>query len=177
MGGAIFVMQGGSLTVTGTLTINGNTVAPGTASGAAVGGSAFGSGLFLHGDGHLLFEPAAGELQVIDDEISDMTGMGGIAPDVGSWFVLKTGAGTLQLAGTNTFTGGVFVFDGALRLSPGPSPIGSGRLTLHGAVVRPSSPTDFTNPITLGSLGAPNNVFDLSDITGPWRATSRGRAA
>jgi hypothetical protein len=48
MGGAIFVQQGGRLTLAGPLTINGGTVTGGTGN---QNGSAFGSGLFLQGNG------------------------------------------------------------------------------------------------------------------------------
>ena len=162
MGGAIFVMHGGTLIANGTLTINGNTVAAGTASGAAQKGRAFGSGLFLHGDGEVVFKPAAGALQVVGDAIADLTGSGGAGPDAGSWTILKDGPGTLQLAGTNSFTGGVIVYNGAIRIAPGPSPIGSGRLTLHGGVVQTTTADTFTNAITLGTLGAGGGVFDVS---------------
>ena len=65
LGGALFVQEGGSLTLAGPLTINGNTVTGGAVLDAgATGGSAFGSGIFLQGDGGpLTFTPGAGETQ------------------------------------------------------------------------------------------------------------------
>lgn len=55
LGGALFVQQGGNLTLAGPLTVNGNTVtagAGGSGGGGSGGGngSAFGSGLFLQGN-------------------------------------------------------------------------------------------------------------------------------
>lgn len=126
MGGAIFVQNGGTLSVTGTLTLSDNTVAGGTGgssragaggiSGAAGGnGGAAGAGLFLAGNGTLNLAPAAGEAQTISDAISDQTGLGGTGANGGSWGLVKTGAGTLTLTGANSYTGGTTVSGGVLR--------------------------------------------------------------
>ena len=83
-GGAIFVQQGGSLTVAGTLAVNGNTVGGGTGGtrfgngGNGGGGGAFGSGIFLQGAGGTLsFQPGAGQAQTVSDVIADQAGSGG----------------------------------------------------------------------------------------------------
>ncbi|MDQ0348776.1 autotransporter domain-containing protein [Ancylobacter vacuolatus] len=126
MGGAIFVQDGGTLSVTGTLTVSDNTVAGGTGgssragaggiSGAAgANGGAAGAGLFLAGNGTLGLSSAAGETQTISDAITDQTGLGGTGANAGSWGLVKTGAGTLTLTGANSYTGGTTVSGGVLR--------------------------------------------------------------
>ncbi|WP_018391499.1 autotransporter domain-containing protein [Ancylobacter sp. FA202] len=125
MGGAIFVQDGGQLSVTGTLTIADNTVAGGTggistpgasgSGGAGGNGGAAGAGLFLAGNGTLNLAPAAGETQTIADAITDQTGLGGTGANAGSWGLVKTGAGTLTLTGANSYTGGTTVSGGVLR--------------------------------------------------------------
>ena len=77
MGGAIFVVEGGTLNLHGNLSINGNTVAAGaggTGGSGATAGSAFGSGLFLQGSGTLTFDPGAMQTQVIGNVIADQNG-------------------------------------------------------------------------------------------------------
>lgn len=121
MGGALFVENGGTLTVTGSLTIQDNAVGGGTGgtssspNGAGGNGGAAGAGLFLAGNGTLNLAPAAGEAQTISDVITDQTGAGGTGANAGSWGLVKTGAGTLTLTGTNSYTGGTTVSGGVLR--------------------------------------------------------------
>ncbi|SCW58976.1 autotransporter domain-containing protein [Ancylobacter rudongensis] len=119
MGGAVFVQDGGKLSVTGTLTIIDNSVAGGTGgsstAGAGGNGAAAGAGLFLAGNGTLGLSSVAGETQTISDAITDQTGAGGTGANAGSWGLVKTGAGTLTLTGANSYTGGTTVSGGVLR--------------------------------------------------------------
>lgn len=117
LGGAVFVQQGGSLTMSGTLTVNGSSVTAGSGSGSGSSGSAFGSGLFLEGSdsadggaGTLTFSPGSGQSQTFSDGIADQTGSGG----AGTWSVVKSGAGTLTLSGDNAYSGGTTVTAGTL---------------------------------------------------------------
>ena len=98
MGGAIFVMQGGNLTLTGPLAINGSTVSPGASGDTFIGaaaGQALGAGVFLQGNGALTFTPSAGQTQTVSDAIADQTGSGGTGANAGSWSVTKNGAGAV----------------------------------------------------------------------------------
>ncbi|MBR0875612.1 autotransporter-associated beta strand repeat-containing protein, partial [Bradyrhizobium tropiciagri] len=108
MGGAIFVQDGGTLNLAGALNISGNSVKAGT---GAQNGSAFGSGIFLSGNGSLNANPAAGQTWTIGDAIADQTGSAGTG---GSWSLVKNGAGTLVLNGANTYSGGTTVNAGTL---------------------------------------------------------------
>ncbi len=124
LGGAVFVQEGGSLVFAGPLTIDGGlvTAGPGGGSGGTSGASglAFGSGIFLQGAGPpVVFAPAAGETQVVADDITDQS-VGGGARARG---LTKSGAGTLTLLGTNMFgsaatvDAGTLLVDGSIATS------------------------------------------------------------
>ncbi|MEH2513651.1 outer membrane autotransporter protein [Nitrobacteraceae bacterium AZCC 1564] len=108
MGGAIFVQQGGTLSIKQTgFNISGNTVAGGS---GGQNGQAYGSGIFLQGNGSLSFDSP--DTQTISDAIADQTG---VAKSGGSWSLVKNGAGTLILTGANAYSGGTIVNGGILQ--------------------------------------------------------------
>lgn len=118
MGGAIFVQDGGSLAVNGPLNVAGNAVsggAGGTGYGLGDAGRAGGAGLFLAGNGSLAIAPGSGQTVHISDAIADQTGLGGTGSNAGSWSLVKDGAGTLILTGTNSYSGGTTVNSGVLQ--------------------------------------------------------------
>ncbi|WP_429228221.1 autotransporter domain-containing protein [Inquilinus ginsengisoli] len=117
-GGAIFVQQGGTLSLAGSINISGNTVAGGNGGSGHTGGgggAGVGSGLFLGGNGTLNLTPGAGQPQVISDAIVDQTGAGGTGTNAGSWSLVKDGAGTTILTGANAYSGGTTVNSGVLQ--------------------------------------------------------------
>ncbi len=116
MGGAIFVVEGGSLTIGGTASTSGGAVAGGD-SKSLLHGSAFGTGLFLQGTGTLTFDPAADETVTIADVITDQVGSGGTGNDAKSWNLIKTGDGTLVLSGENSYSGTTTVSGGVLQVT------------------------------------------------------------
>jgi autotransporter-associated beta strand protein len=133
-GGAIFVQQGGTLTVLGPLTIGSNTATAGAAGAqtglyAATAGSAFGSGIFLQGNGNVLFAPGSGQTQTITDVIADQTGSGGTGGNAGSWTLGVNGAGTLVLSGANAYSGGTALSAGTLVVGNN-SALGTGALVM-----------------------------------------------
>jgi autotransporter-associated beta strand protein len=135
MGGAIFVQQGGRLTLAGPLTINGGTVTGGTGN---QNGSAFGSGLFLQGNGiTLAFAPAAADAQTISDVVTDQTGSGGTGANAGAGVLALTGAGSLTLTGANTYSGGTTISAGTLfaNTAAPDSATGSGAVTVNGGTL------------------------------------------
>ncbi|WP_428032927.1 autotransporter domain-containing protein [Ancylobacter sp.] len=118
MGGAIFVQDGGSLAVNGPLNVAGNAVSGG-AGGRGFGwgeaGGSAGTGMFLAGNGSLVIAPGSGQTVNISDAIADQTGLGGTGGNAGSWSLVKNGAGTLILTGTNSYSGGTTVNSGVLQ--------------------------------------------------------------
>ena len=114
LGGAIFVQEGGTINFAGALSINGSTVTGGAGGGNGAGaGSAFGGALFLQGSGTFTFSPGSGETQTISNSIADLGGSGGS----GSYQLVKNGAGTLVLGGTNSYSGGTAINAGTLSVS------------------------------------------------------------
>jgi uncharacterized protein with beta-barrel porin domain len=128
MGGAVFVVSGGSLTILGDGTTSctggaGTCVIGGSSGGGTAGnGSVFGSGFFVEGSS-LAF--GAGNYTVAD-VIADLNGSAGntttsngVGGTGGSSSITKTGAGTLTLSGANTYTGGTTISGGTLQLGNG----------------------------------------------------------
>ena len=163
-GGAIFVQQGGNLTVAGTLAVNGNTAGGGTggagfgSGGAGGSGGAFGSGVFLQGAGGTLsFQPGAGQTQTVSDVIADQAGSGGS----GSWSVTKAGAGTLTLTGANAYSGSTVVNGGLVNFAAS-SNFGSGTITLNGGGLQWATGTSTDLSARLGAIGAGGGTFDTN---------------
>ena len=119
-GGAVFVQQGGSLTI-GSGSETGGSVTGGTGGGgvsAGTGGSALGSGIFVQNENNaasvLTFTPALAQSVTIGDVITDMMGSGAGS---GQAAVLMSGAGTLILGGRNSYTGTTTIDAGTVDLT------------------------------------------------------------
>jgi collagen type I/II/III/V/XI/XXIV/XXVII alpha len=112
-GGAIFVADGGQLTVDGGL-LSGGTVTGGAAGGPNAGvGSAYGAGIFIQGNDTITLATPDATVLTIGNVIADEQGSGG----TGSGALAIGAGGTVNLAATNTFTGGVTITGGTLELS------------------------------------------------------------
>jgi autotransporter-associated beta strand protein len=151
MGGAIFVMDGGSLTAHGSITITGDTVVAGANSSSALDGSAFGAGLFLNGNGTILFSPRRGQREHVSDAIDDEAGVvaNGYSPPgsftPGSYSLIKSGLGTLILSADNALSGATTV--------------ARGTLTINGSIVHSTSTVDAR--ATLSGHGTTGNTTVL----------------
>jgi autotransporter-associated beta strand protein len=174
-GGAIFVEQGGGLTIAGGVTDSGGSVAGGT---GANNGSAIGSGIAGQGALTVTLMPAAGETTTIGDVIADAGGP--VSLDMkGQGTVVLTGAdsysgsttieaGTLKLTDTSNLSGPVKVAAGATLdlASAGSMTIGSvlylagtlqldrGSLTIAGPLSGGGTIVDNGNLIVAGSRSA-----------------------
>ena len=135
-GGAVFVQQGGQVTI-GAGSEAGASVTAGAAGsgGAATAGSAFGSGIFIQGDQTVTLAPGAGQALTIADVIADQTGSGSTGANAGAGS-LQVGmadvASTVTLSAANSFTGGIALDGGALVLAASGA-AGSGAITFGAA--------------------------------------------
>ncbi|VTU25241.1 Outer membrane protein IcsA autotransporter precursor [Variovorax sp. PBL-H6] len=182
MGGAIFVVEGGSLTLSGSTEVSGNSVVGGIkGSSVAQDGSAFGAGIFMQGNGTLAFAPAAGATQTMADVIADQTGSGGTPSNAGSVGLIKRGGGRLVLSAENTYSGGTTVTGGTLSISSNRN-LGSALtlapLTLDGGTLQGTASFTMARDIHIGSGGAGIQTDgDLSsdgDISGTGGVTKTG---
>ncbi len=162
-GGAVFVQQGGSLTIlAGSLT--GDSVSGGAGSNGGTTGSAFGSGIFIQGTHNLTFAPASGQTLTIANVIADESGSGG----TGSGSVLVSGAGTVVLSATNKYIGGTELQGGTLSLQA-PGAAGSGRIIFAYGTA---------DTLLVGGGDVPTNIIngflpgDTIDLQGIGTATS-----
>ena len=159
MGGAVFVMEGGSLTFEGNLTVDDNSATAGKAGNGAASSfaGAFGPGFYLQGSGTITFAPEAGKTQTIADAIEDEAGV--IAngyvnlsdhPGTGSYGLVINGAGTLLLNNVNHYTGGTTVDAGTLG---GSGSIGALTVNVGGTLAPGNSPGIFkTGDLTFTGL-------------------------
>lgn len=119
-GGAVFVLNGGVLTIQGNTSVSGGAVILGASGGVGAGaGAAAGSGFFLQGAGTLVLAPVIGETQTIADAITDEVGSAIPNPPSASdlWGLTKSGAGTLVLGGANAYANITTVTGGILRVT------------------------------------------------------------
>jgi fibronectin-binding autotransporter adhesin len=151
---------------TGTLVFSGNnTYAGGTTINAGIlqvlnsnavgtGRVTLAGGSFLAGAAGLNFANAFAINTVggtVDTSGTTLTLAGSIADGNGtSGLLTKAGAGTLVLAGNNTYSGGTILQQGTLRLEHG-NALGSGTLTTLGSIVDYLSGITVANPILLNA--------------------------
>jgi outer membrane autotransporter protein len=167
-GGAVFVRDGGTLIIRGSTTLHDSAVTAGSGSGGGTNGQAAGSGIYLQ-NAAVTFDANAGHTQTIEDDISDDTGNG-----ANSGSLRKTGAGTLVLNGSNTFSGGLTIEEGTVRLGTDTA-AGSGTITTQGSVVDYANGVTIANLINIGSdttqlqitTGTATQSGDISETDGP----------
>ncbi|MCP3390548.1 VCBS domain-containing protein [Bradyrhizobium sp. CCGB12] len=139
-GGAVFVQEGGSLTIAGS-SVSGNSVTAGLGNHGGGDGQALGSGIFIQGNQSITFAPTAGEDTVIADTIADQGGNGG------SGHVEIAGSGTVHFAGANSYVGGTTIDSGStLEVEAGGS-AGTGAIIDNGTL-RFEAPGTIVNAIT-----------------------------
>jgi hypothetical protein len=168
-GGAVFVQQGGSLTINGG-SLSGGTATGGTGSGGGANGAAYGSGIFFQGNNQLTFAPTAAQTISIGNVIADTQGAAAVAGQVS---LLLNGAGTVTLLATNNYSDGTTIDAGTLSLQA-PGAAGSGGINFgYGA----------TASLVVGNGDIPTNVIseflpgDVIDLQGIGTATSASLGA
>jgi autotransporter-associated beta strand protein len=172
MGGAIFVMQGASLTIAGKSLFAGDGVQGGNAGNDGTNGQAFGGGMFLEGSGTIRFRPGIGQTEHVFNPIDDEAGVVASAP--GGYTLIKSGLGTLVLSVDNGYSGGTILKAGTLDVAA-PFASGIGSVTGFGSITFAGSATLKIDNAALSELfghifyGAPINSFgghDILDLTG-----------
>lgn len=112
MGGAVFVQDGGSLTLTDTVSFNGNSLISGTGGGGdAAPGKIYGPDIFIRSGGTLNFN-IQNSFVMNSNVASDQGIGGGVGGAIG-----KMGPGVLTLGGNNTFSGEMNLSQGSLRIT------------------------------------------------------------
>lgn len=137
LGGAVFVMNGASLTITGASGFTGNAVVGGSGGvvpqGAAANGSAYGADLFVGGD--VILSPAPGQSLTL----GNLGGAGNRAdPNVAAnptdpnanGSLAVTGGGLVTLTGTSYLSGPMTVNTGTLALGGGATEQGTSLVTV-----------------------------------------------
>ncbi|MFB9263711.1 autotransporter-associated beta strand repeat-containing protein [Bradyrhizobium erythrophlei] len=168
LGGAVFVQQGGSLTVAGAGSIANGVVAGGQGS---QNGFAAGSGFYLQGSGTLNFAPSGSNPLVIAGAVVDDTGSGLLGTwgmgnpnsySPGSYNVVVSGSGTLIFTGANSYSGGTTINAGAtLQLgSSGSAGSISGNVTDNGTLAFNRS-----NVVFNGVISGSGGVHQLAGTT------------
>ena len=176
LGGAIFVQDGGQLTLAGSLNVSGNTVSGGQGGVSPRGdnggnGQAWGSGLFLMGSGSLALGGGAGT-QTINDTIADRTGVAGSG---GSWALVKNGANETILNGANAYSGGTTVNGGMLRFRSDAS-LGTAAttVTLNGGSIGTTNDTAAGTSIGRSLNLAGNGGIDVAKNPITWSGVISG---
>jgi len=149
LGGAIFVRGGASLTLidsssdSGTVTPGVGGSAPAIVAGSGAPGQAAGSAFFI--SGLTTFAVDTGQSRVIPGTIADAGPYlnTSAAPGFTAGKLYKTGPGTLELSGNNSYTGGTIISQGTLIVN-GVLSLGSGPVTLNDSDTGANDVTLFT---------------------------------
>ncbi|WP_404711769.1 autotransporter-associated beta strand repeat-containing protein [Sphingomonas sp. MMS24-J13] len=120
-GGAIFVRNGGTLTITGNSIFQNNAALAGSSSNGGASGSSAGADLFMMTGSTVNLRPGVGSTITFYDSIADDSSAsigGSIAAGQGASLNIG-GGGTVQLFGTNTYTGATNISGGTLEAQDG----------------------------------------------------------
>jgi len=178
LGGALFIANGATVTVTNA-TFSGNAIsggAGGAGAHAGASGTALGIDVFLMSGGTLHFNLSA-PLAIATNIESDQ-GAGG-----GSGGGIVIDSGDLTLSGTNTFTSALTINPGATLTVPSQTALGAATntTTLQGGTLIASASFSITRPVQLGSAGGIFNTngntlsFDTTgQLSGPGMLTKNG---
>lgn len=137
-GGAVFVRQGGTLTVAGTTVSNSSVVAGSSGGSGGSGGTAAGQDLYLMSGVNATFDNAGSMIN------GSIAGAGG---------VVVQGSGTTQFSGANTYTGGTQV--------TGTSRLQGTTTSLQGAITNDSNVTfnQSTSGTYAGNMSGTGRVY------------------
>jgi fibronectin-binding autotransporter adhesin len=115
-GGAVFVRQGGTLTI-GAGVFNGSSVTAGLGQEGGSNGAAAGSDMFLMTGSTTVFSPGAGNTMTVngsiaDDSLNSLPAGQGFTPGSGAGAALAVNSGLVVFNGVNTYSGGTTINTG-----------------------------------------------------------------
>jgi autotransporter-associated beta strand protein len=155
-GGAVFVMQGATLTIETTANLNysGNTTSGGT--GGLASSPAEGQDIYINGPNQsVTFDVESGTSTFTG---SAQTAEGDIA---GTGGIVKTGLGTLVLTAVDTYAGGTMVNEGLINFNSA-SNFGTGLITLDGGGLQWASANTTDISGQLAPFGSGGGTFDYN---------------
>ena len=145
-GGAIFVRNGGTLSLTGNVLFRENTVLAGSSNNGGTPGQAAGSDIFMMRGSNVLLAPGNGKTIRVEGQIADDSSAsianGSYAPGAGADLRIG-GGGLVQLAGTNTYSGKTILEGATLE-------------TTLGRGIHAASSVMFSGQGSLGTLNSGN---------------------
>ncbi|RQW26607.1 hypothetical protein EHS17_09445 [Rhodobacteraceae bacterium CH30] len=121
-GGAIFVREGGSLTITGNALFRDNYAVAGSSTNGGEAGQATGADIFVMKGGSVTLSPGQGNTIRFEGGIADDSAgsIDGAAYASGRGADVRiSGGGLVQFAGTNTYTGKTIIAGGTLETTLG----------------------------------------------------------
>lgn len=184
LGGAIFVAQGGSISVDGDIEMSGGSVSAGS---GANNGAAAGNGLFLQGSGTLTLKVNDAKTVTIADGIADSVGAGIATSSFQRWNLNISGGGPVPvdsddpsqgstygkviLSGNNQYAGNTYVAGADLVIGDMRNlGTGNGVVALDDGGLILAGTMDMTRDITVasggGRIGALGNATLSGDVTG-----------
>ena len=153
-GGAIFVRNGGSLTITGDSLFRNNSVLAGTSANGGGAGDAAGSDIFMMKGSTVTLAPGAGHTIRIEGSIADdsAAGMDGASYASGNGADLHiTGGGLVQLVGENTYSGKTYIEGATLEADDGVGINSDSHIQFNGSTTIGANLTNDTSGVWLTS--------------------------
>jgi autotransporter-associated beta strand protein len=162
LGGAIFMQQGGALTIYGSIAESGGLAAGGQPSFSVwygpYGAPGLGAAIFSQGSATLNFAPQAGQTDALADSISDPFANGASS---GSISITLNGAGVLELDGNNSYSGTTTAQSGTLILTGALSGLAGAIVDNSTVELNQTSDTTFSGGISgTGSLSLDGDATD-----------------
>ncbi|RVU05661.1 hypothetical protein EOE18_06610 [Novosphingobium umbonatum] len=164
-GGAIFVRDGGSLTVTGDSLFRNNSVLAGSSANGGAAGDAAGSDIFMMKGSTVTLAPGAGhtirvEGTIADDSASSIADASYASGNGADLHI--TGGGLVQLVGANTYSGKTYIEGATLEADDGVGINVNSNVTFNGSSTIGSSLSNDTSGVWLTSGAIERRVGLLS---------------
>ena len=154
-GGAIFVANGGNLTITGNALFDNNVVAAGSSLNFGSAGQAAGTDLFIAAGANVNLNPGEGNVQIFNGTIADdsVASFSTATNGEGAGGGITISSGLVEFNGANTFTGETNLAGGVLRADDGQGINVGSRINIAGGTLETSGVFDRTVGFNVGSVG------------------------